>query len=145
MEKNTQNLIRKSEQFGIIKNPIKTNTLNESRKSSSSKLKKFQLNEKFPAWTLERNDFQQTLQSPEFNINSKILKICEKQFFKNIRNFFFKYNLNSFRYFKRSAYDKDLIKFYLKKIKFFQNFLDSTLETMALKLESKFFVANQIS
>ena len=83
LKKKKKNPKRKTEQFGFIQNPIKTNTFNESLNSSNSKLKKFQLNEKFPAWTLERSDFQQTLHYPEFNINSKILKICEKQFFKN--------------------------------------------------------------
>ena len=56
------------------------NTINHAFKSSSSKLKQFQLNEKFPSWALERNDFQFKLQCPEFNLNSKILKVCEKQY-----------------------------------------------------------------
>jgi len=67
-------------QSGITNKPSE-NTLNSnpSFKSSSSKLKYFPLNEKFPAWALERTDFQYKLQCPEFNLNSKILKVCEKQ------------------------------------------------------------------
>ena len=75
-----------SAKLGINGNPEKNpslfnneNTVNHTYKSSSSRLKHFQLNEKFPSWALERTDFQFKLQCPEFNLNSKILKVCEKQ------------------------------------------------------------------
>lgn len=73
----------KKEDIIIKKNTIKTisneNNSNIALKRRKSKLKNFQVNEKFPAWILERSDFQNKLQSPEFNLNYKILKICEKQ------------------------------------------------------------------
>lgn len=46
--------------------------------SQNIKRNTVEVSEKFPAWALERNDFQEKLQSPEFNLKSKILKICEK-------------------------------------------------------------------
>jgi len=64
---------------------------------------------------------------------------------KNSKKIINQRKLTLFRYFKRTPHDKDLISNYLKNIKFFKYFLPSTIENFALKIESKFFMANQTS
>lgn len=99
LQKKHINRIRSAKIFGKSKkNRVKMiNFTNNNRKESAKPIKSTDLqkintfklseilkekkpHEKFPAWVLERNDFQAKLQSPEFNLNSKILKICEKPF-----------------------------------------------------------------
>ena len=74
-----EKIAKTNEIIEFLKPPKMTGTSFQSL-MSSSKLRVFPLNEKFPNWALERNDFQKKLQCPEFNLNSKILKICEKQY-----------------------------------------------------------------
>lgn len=72
----------KNQQYNDRNESAKTIKPTEMQKINTFKLseilKEKKPQEKFPAWVLERNDFQAKLQSPEFNLNSKILKICEK-------------------------------------------------------------------